>query len=65
VSDRVGRLTPCWAEQRQARSLGHDDTGTGEHEVASEKGEAGGGVCEEREAGERDEHLPLIGSRAP
>jgi hypothetical protein len=38
---------------------------TGEHEVSSEEHEAGGGVCQEREAGEGDEHVPLIGSRPP
>jgi hypothetical protein len=63
VSPRLGRVTR--AEQRQARSLGDDDADTREHEVSSEKREAGGGVCEERDAGERDEHVPRIGSRAP
>lgn len=61
MSPRVRRVSA----EREAGALGDEDAGTGEHEVASEEREAGGGVCEEREAGERDEHVPLIGSRAP
>jgi hypothetical protein len=62
VSNRLGRVTP--ANKRQTRGLGDDDADTGQHEVPSEKREAGGGVRKEREAGERDEHVPLIGSRS-
>ena len=51
------------AKERQARDLSDDDEDGREHEVASEEREAGGGVSEEREAGERDEHVPHIGRR--
>jgi hypothetical protein len=51
--------------EQRARSLCDHEADAGEHEVSSEEREAGGGVCGEREAGERDEHAPLIGSSAP
>jgi hypothetical protein len=52
-------------DKQRARSLRDQEASAGEHEVTSEEREAGGGVCGEREAGERDEHAPLIGSSAP
>jgi hypothetical protein len=51
--------------EQRARSLCDHEADAGEHEVSSEEREAGGGVCGEREARERDEHAPLIGSSAP
>ena len=59
----LGRVTT--ANQTKARSLGDDHEDTRDHEMPSKKREAGGGVCEEREAGEGDEHVPLIGNGTP
>jgi hypothetical protein len=57
----LGRVAS--AEEREARRLSNGDQNGSEHEMASEEREAGGGVGEEREAGERDEHVPRIGTR--
>jgi hypothetical protein len=46
----------------RACHLREQEADAGEYEVTSEEREAGGGMCGEREAGERDEHAPLIGS---
>ena len=63
MSNGLGRVTT--ANQSKARGLGDDHADTGNHEVPSKKGVAGGGVCEQRAAGEGDEHAPLIGSGTP
>jgi hypothetical protein len=68
VSHRLGQLTPTELTPTErkdpARHLGNHETDTREPEVTSEQREAGGGVGDEREAGERDEHAPSIGNGA-
>jgi hypothetical protein len=61
VSPAVGRVRRTNGDER-ACHLREQEADAGEYEVTSEEREAGGGMCGEREAGERDEHAPLIGS---
>lgn len=63
MSHGLGRGTTT-QRKHPARNLSQHETHTREPEVASEQREAGGGVGDKREAGERDEHAPSIGSDA-